>query len=95
MYVTSFSFDFFCNDTILFFGFFKMFDNIKSLKFGKDSVDSNIIKAMISSEGEIMNFNNTGKKYVLFYIQCNIQKDTTHVGIKCVAVAVAEACSKI
>ncbi|XP_055909296.1 LOW QUALITY PROTEIN: dynein axonemal heavy chain 10 [Eupeodes corollae] len=36
----------------------KMFDNIKSLRFSKDSIDLNIIHGMISSEGESMEFRN-------------------------------------
>lgn len=39
----------------------KMFDNIKSLRLGKDSTDHSIATAMISSEGEVMEFRNIGK----------------------------------
>lgn len=38
-----------------------MFDNIKSLKLITNSEDSKIATAMISSEGEIMEFRNEGK----------------------------------
>lgn len=38
-----------------------MFDNIKSLRLGKDSTDQSIATAMVSSEGEVMEFRNIGK----------------------------------
>uniref|UniRef100_A0A182NRZ8 AAA+ ATPase domain-containing protein n=1 Tax=Anopheles dirus TaxID=7168 RepID=A0A182NRZ8_9DIPT len=36
----------------------KMFDNIKSLRFAKDRFDTPTVTAMISSEGEVMEFEN-------------------------------------
>lgn len=36
----------------------KMFDNIKSLRLGPDNVDRIVATAMISGEGEIMEFRN-------------------------------------
>ncbi|ETN61879.1 dynein heavy chain 10, axonemal [Anopheles darlingi] len=39
----------------------KMFDNIKSLRFAKDRFDTPTVTAMISSEGEVMEFEHQGK----------------------------------
>lgn len=38
-----------------------MFDNIKSLRLTKDSAERPIAAAMVSSEGEVMEFRNDGK----------------------------------
>lgn len=44
-----------------------MFDNIKSLRLMKDPYDMTIATAMISSEGEIMEFRYNGKLFTEQY----------------------------
>lgn len=41
-----------------------MFDNIKSLRLTKDPTDRPIASAMVSGEGEVMEFRKDGKKYI-------------------------------
>lgn len=41
----------------------QMFDNIKSLRFSKDANDMDIAIAMVSSEGELLEFRNPGRVF--------------------------------
>lgn len=46
-----------------------MFDNIKSLRFAKDRFDTPTVTAMISSEGEVMEFENQGMYVIVIGLQ--------------------------